>query len=42
MRPKGVVDVQQVNIPVLVYVCLTDGVTQEDSGATYWYGGLSV
>ena len=30
MRPKGVIDGQQVNIPVLGRQCLTDGVTEKD------------
>ena len=33
MRPKGVVDGERVNIPVLGYDRLTEGVTQEDSDA---------
>jgi len=47
MRPKGVVDGQQVNIPVLSNNRLTDGVTKKDSGAICWIwwfkpvGGLS-
>jgi hypothetical protein len=36
MRPIGVVDGRQVNIPVLVQFRLTDGVTQKDSEAIYW------
>ena len=35
IRPKGVVDGQQVNIPVLEIDRLTNGVTQKDSRATY-------
>ena len=36
MRPKGVVDGRQVNIPVLDDYRLTDGVTEKDSVATCW------
>ena len=32
-RPKGVVDGQQVNIPVLGNYCLTEGVTEKDIGS---------
>ena len=35
-RPKGVVDGQQVNIPVLSCYRLTDGVTEKGSGARCW------
>jgi hypothetical protein len=36
MRPKGVVDGRQVNIPVLGIYRLTNGVTKGDSVATDW------
>jgi hypothetical protein len=36
MRPKGVVDGRQVNIPVLVDIRLTDGVTEKDNVAADW------
>jgi hypothetical protein len=36
VRPKGVADGQQVNIPVLGNYCLTEGVTEKDSDAFYW------
>ena len=36
MRPKGVVDGQQVNIPVLGIYRLTEGVTEKDSMAGDW------
>ena len=35
-RPKGVVDGQQVNIPVLGRNHLTDGATEKDSRANCW------
>ena len=35
-RPKGVVDGQQVNIPALMFIRLTDGVTETDSKSTCW------
>ena len=40
MRPKGVADGQQVNIPVLGIYCLTDGVTEKDSGNVSFWKGL--
>ena len=33
VRPKGVIDGQQVNIPVLGNYCLTEGVTEKDIGS---------
>ena len=36
VRPKGVVDGQQVNIPVLPIYCLNDEGTQRDRSAAYW------
>ena len=36
MRPKGVMDGQQVNIPVLCNDRLTNGVTEKDSRAIVW------
>ncbi len=36
MRPRGVVDGQRVNIPVLGYFRLTEGVTEKGSEATDW------
>ena len=35
-RSKGVVDGQQVNIPVLPNLVMSNGVTQKDRSATYW------
>ena len=35
-RLKSVVDGQQVNIPVLLAIVISDGVTQKDRSATYW------
>ena len=36
MRPKGVIDGQQVNIPVLGVKRLTEGVTEKDSRSGCW------
>ena len=36
MRPNGVIDGQQVNIPVLSMYRLTEGVTEKDSMARDW------
>ena len=35
-RPTGVVDGEQVNIPVLSDIRLTEGVTEKDSGSRDW------
>ncbi len=35
-RPKGVVDGEQVNIPVLIYVRLNEGGTEKGRSATRW------
>ena len=37
LRPKGVGDGQQVNIPVLPNQRLSDGVTQEARPAVFWF-----
>ena len=36
MRPKGVADGHQVDIPELTYICLKGGGTQEDRHASEW------
>jgi hypothetical protein len=35
-RPKGVVDGKRVNIPVLIFIRLSEGGTEKGRSATYW------
>ena len=41
LRPKGVGDGQSVDIPILLLIVITDGVTQEDSVCQLLDAGLS-